>query len=201
MMTMKNPIVNHRLLISFLTVILIISGELGAQVYRDNQVEPERLMDLLDISPGMFIGEAGAGSGYLTLYLAKRVRNAGHIYANDIDPDSLEKLKSKAEKENMANITCVTGESDDPLFPKRDLDMIIMLHSFHEFENHVEWLKNAKKYIRTDGRIVILDAWFDDGRIMTKEFIEATAAEAGYVLDMYDPYLRNVHVFVLRIED
>ena len=198
---MKNPLIYHRLLISILTVFLILTSKGCAQAYRDNQVEPERLMDLLDISPGMFIGEAGAGSGYLTLYLAKRVRNAGHIYANDIDPDPLEKLKSKAEKENLANITCVTGESDDPLFPKRDLDMIIMLHSFHEFENHVRWLKNAKKYIRPDGRVVILDAWFDDGRIMTKDFIEATAADAGYILDMYDPYLRNVHVFVLKIED
>ena len=184
--------------LSIFGVILLVGQTLSCQSYRDNQVEPDRLLNILGVEKGMKIGEAGAGSGYLTIYLAEKVGGTGHIYANDIDDSPLQTLKTKAAGRDLTNITTVAGEQDDPLFPVNDLDMVVMLQAFHEFENKVDWLKNAKKYLKPDGSLVILDAWFDDGRTMTKEFIEETADKAGYQFDSYDPYLRNVHIFVLK---
>jgi tRNA A58 N-methylase Trm61 len=43
----------------------------------------------------MIIGEAGAGDGYLTFFLSRRVGASGRIYANDIDPGSLRRLEDR----------------------------------------------------------------------------------------------------------
>ena len=93
---------------------------------RDSWQQPERIIDSLEIKPGMAIGEAGAGDGYFTFHLAKRVGDTGKIFANDIDRGALDDLEKRAERETVTNIMTLLGEVDDPLFPEGQMDMIIM---------------------------------------------------------------------------
>jgi len=44
---------------------------------------PEQIMDSIGVKPGMRIGEAGAGQGYFTFPLARRVGPKGIVFAND----------------------------------------------------------------------------------------------------------------------
>jgi predicted methyltransferase len=62
---------------------------------RDTQLQPERVMDAVGIRPGMVIGEAGAGRGYFTFKLARRVGDTGRIYANDIDESALAHVRER----------------------------------------------------------------------------------------------------------
>ena len=188
------------LILPFLLVaVLLTAPTISCQSYRDERVEPERLLNILAIKEGMKIGEAGAGSGYLTMFLAEKVGSSGHIYANDIDENVLRRLENNALSKGFNNITTVLGVKDDPKFPAEDLEMIVMLRAFHEFENKVEWLINASPYLAKDGSLIILDGWFDDGRTMTKEFIEDVAEKSGYRLESYDPYLSNLFIFKLKL--
>src|SRR5687768_3882756 len=41
---------------------------------------------LLQIKPGMKVGEVGAGSGYLARYISEKVGPDGHVYANELAP-------------------------------------------------------------------------------------------------------------------
>jgi len=66
---------------------------------RDKDHQPERVMDVVGVKPGMIIGEVGAGSGYFTFKLAKRVEESGHVFANDISSSALRSLGEKCEKE------------------------------------------------------------------------------------------------------
>ena len=85
-------------------------------------LDVEAAMDAVGVQPGMAVGEAGAGSGYFTLPMAKRVGKAGMVYANDIDRRSLRSLEARAKSDGLANVHTVVGEIDNPLFPRRDLD-------------------------------------------------------------------------------
>ena len=53
---------------------------------RDRDLQPERIMDTIKLDKGMIVGEAGAGYGYFTFKMSKRVGSTGIVFANDIDP-------------------------------------------------------------------------------------------------------------------
>ena len=110
---------------------------------RDSWQQPDRIMDAVGMKPGMIVGEAGAGDGYLTFHLAERVGESGHVYANDINKRVLGKIEDRCKKEKLSNITTIVGEVADPLFPMGKLDLVIMLRAFHDFTEPVEWMRNV----------------------------------------------------------
>ncbi len=117
----------------------------------------ERAMDAAGIAPGMIVGEAGAGDGYFTLPMARRVGPAGAVYANDISKRALTSLAANATSEQLRNVHTVEGTIDDPRFPRQDLELVVVVHAFHDFSRPVEWLVNAKKYLRPGGTVAIID--------------------------------------------
>jgi len=155
-------------------------------------------MDTVGVKPGMIIGEAGAGRGYLTFKLSKRVGDEGKIYANDIDKSVLRAIENRCKREGVGNITTVVGEVEDPLFPETALDMIIMLHAFHDFTKKVEWLKNAKKYMKESASLVIIDR-HDSHTRLNKERVQELGKEAGYLLAQYETFLSSDYIYVFKI--
>jgi len=117
----------------------------------------ERAMDVAGVTPGMVVGEAGAGDGYFTLPMARRVGPAGAVYANDISRRALDRLASNATREGLANIQVVVGDVDDPRFPRRDLELVVIVHAFHDFTQPVEWLRNVRKYLKPGAAVAIID--------------------------------------------
>ena len=117
----------------------------------------ERAMDVVGVAPGMVVGEAGAGDGYFTLPMARRVGSAGAVYANDISGRALDRLESNARREGLANIQVVAGVVDDPRFPRQDLELVVIVHAFHDFSQPVEWLRNVRRYLRSGATVAIID--------------------------------------------
>jgi ubiquinone/menaquinone biosynthesis C-methylase UbiE len=143
----------------------------------------ERAMDAVGVAPGMVVGEAGAGDGYFTLPMARRVGAEGAVYANDISRRALDRLESNARREQIDNIHVVEGDVDDPRFPRRDLELVVVVHAFHDFSQPVEWLRNVKKYLRPGAAVAIIDrdpGQGAEGHFWTRERILGYAASAGF---------------------
>jgi ubiquinone/menaquinone biosynthesis C-methylase UbiE len=143
----------------------------------------ERAMDAAGVAPGMVVGEAGAGDGYFTLPMARRVGAAGAVYANDISRRALDSLASNARREKLDNIHPVVGDVDDPRFPRHDLELVVIVHAFHDFSQPVEWLKNATKYLRPGAAVAIIDRDPDqgaEGHFWPRDRIVRYAEQAGY---------------------
>jgi ubiquinone/menaquinone biosynthesis C-methylase UbiE len=143
----------------------------------------ERAMDAAGVAPGMVVGEAGAGDGYFTLPMARRVGPAGAVYANDISSLALDQLASNARREQLDNIHTALGDPDDPLFPRRDLELVVVVHAFHDFSQPVEWLRNARKYLRPGATVAIIDRDPSQGaerHFWPRERIVGYAEEAGF---------------------
>ena len=77
------------------------------QTEREQWQPPEQIMDSIGVKPGMIIGEPGAGSGYFTFHLSKRVGEKGKVYANDISRSSLNEIEIRAKREGINNIVTV----------------------------------------------------------------------------------------------
>jgi ubiquinone/menaquinone biosynthesis C-methylase UbiE len=185
--------------IAIFSAILCLTLIGSAQSRRDKRDQPEKLMDIAGVKPGMSIGEAGAGRGYLTFHLSRRVGEMGRIYANDIDKKSLQYIIDRCEREGVKNIETVLGEIADPCYPVTDLDMVVMIYAFHDFTEKEEWLKNVKKYMKKDASVVIFDG--QDAHIgMNEELVANLGRSAGFQLVHHDKIHGGLWVYILRIK-
>jgi SAM-dependent methyltransferase len=169
-----------------------------------NRQPPDRIMDAIGLKPGMVIGEVGAGRGRFTVHLAKRVGEAGKIYANDIDKTSLEYLRDRCKKNGTTNIEAVLGKVDDPLFPKAALDMVFMILTYHHLEKPVALLKNLIPSLKPGATVVVVDPdpTKDNDRSghesTSKEKMQKEAEEAGFELLRTETFLAKDNIFILR---
>ena len=169
-----------------------------AQYHRDKRDQPEKLLDIAGVKPGMFIGEAGAGEGYLTFFLSRRVGKKGKIYANDINAKALQKIKTRCKMEDVKNIETVLGRISDPCFPTK-LDQIIMLFAFHDFTEKEAWLNNVKKYMKEHTNVVIFDRQ-DTHTGMSKKLVSELGENAGFKLVRHDRLHNGIWIYILNID-
>lgn len=173
---------------------------------RDSWQQPGRIMDSLGIRHGMIIGEAGAGDGYFTFHLSKRVGEEGKIYANDIDKGALQRINDRCKREDVRNITTIVGEVDDPLFPEGELDCVVIIMAFHDFEKPVEWMKNVIPSMKPDAFLAIIDpdpqkVRHDRSHFMSKEKILATMQKTDFALVRMLTFLERDNIYVFRLKN
>lgn len=171
----------------------------SAQSRRDKRDQPEKLIDIASVKPGMSIGEAGAGEGYFTFHLSRRVGEKGRIYANDIDKEALQKLNNRCKLEGVKNIQTVLGEIADPCFPVTELDMVIMLYAFHDFTEKEAWLKNVKKYMKDEANLLIFDGQ-DAHTGMSKELVAELGGKTGFKLVRHTQLHSGIWIYILNFD-
>src|ERR1700740_3130522 len=69
---------------------------------RDRAGEAQRVMNLLGVKAGLAVADIGAGSGYYAVRLARRVGPTGHVFAEDVVPEYLERLARRVANEGLA---------------------------------------------------------------------------------------------------
>jgi ubiquinone/menaquinone biosynthesis C-methylase UbiE len=176
---------------------------LGAES-RDTWQQPDKVLEVIGIKPGMVIGEPGAGKGYYTFRLARKVGPTGKIYANDIVEKELKHIKKRAKKEGFTNIVTIKGEIEDPLFPGDELDMVFMSYVLHDMDRPVAFLKNLRAYLKPDTPLVILEQspekTGDTGHFWKKEKILKTVKAAGYRLERIEDFLPKDNIYFFYME-
>jgi len=169
---------------------------------RDSWQQPERVMDAIGVKAGMTIGEVGAGKGYFTFKLARRVGNGGKIFANDIDQAAMASIESRCKDEGIKNIEIIQGKIDDPCFPEAKMDMVFMSFVFHLLEKPVELLKNLKPSMKPEATLVIIDP--RKARItpqVEKMKIIEPSAEAGFELLRKETFVDRANIYIFRQKD
>jgi len=168
---------------------------------RDERLQPERVMDAIGIRPGMVVGEAGAGRGYFTFKLARRVGPTGKVYANDIDREALDHVRQVCRDEGIGNIETVVGEVEDPLFPVSGLELVMLVYALHDFSRPVAFLQNLKKYLKPNGTVVILDQDPEssgDNHFLARQRLVELLTESGYELARDERFLEKDLLLVFR---
>ena len=170
---------------------------------RDRDLQPDKIMDIIGLQQGMIVGEAGASYGYFTFKMSKRVGNTGIVYANDIDSDALKLIEEKCKLEKITNIKTVLGTVDDPLYPKNNLDMVVVFDCLFEFSQPVKWMQNTRNYLKPEGKLVIVDP--DPSKIgssehfLSRKEIHDFARESGFAyIEVDDSFLKSHMIIVLQ---
>jgi ubiquinone/menaquinone biosynthesis C-methylase UbiE len=132
---------------------------------RVKEEEPAKLIEALAVKPGMTVADVGAGSGYHCFLLSPLVGDKGTIIASDIQPEMLKLIEDKAKKKNVTNIKTVKGTNKDPKLPAGEVDLIIMVDVYHEFEFPFEMTEKLIEALKPEGRLVFVEFKAEDDKV------------------------------------
>ena len=170
---------------------------------RVTEEEPDLALDAIRITPGSVVADVGAGSGYMTVKMAKRVGPGGKVYANDIQLEMLSRLRQRLMREKITNVETVLGTAEDPKLPSEALDLILMVDVYHEFSEPQAMLRRMRDALKPDGRLVLLEYRKEDPAIPIRLEHKMSVAEAkleveaeGYTLSKVDEVLPRQHILV-----
>jgi ubiquinone/menaquinone biosynthesis C-methylase UbiE len=170
---------------------------------RDQEEDPDLAIRLLRIQRGSTIADVGAGSGNITIRLAKVVGPTGKVYANDIQPGMLEILQKNVARAKLTNIVPVLGAIDDPKLPADSLDLAIMVDVYHEFAEPQRMLQRLREAIKPGGRLVLLEYRAEDPDVpilrehkMSKAQVKQEVEHEGFKQSRVFDDLPWQHLFV-----
>ena len=172
---------------------------------REGEEHPDQALDAIGIERGSVVGDVGAGVGYMTWRMAERVGPSGVVYAEDIQPEMLEKLKSNMRERHIANVREVLGAIDDPKLPPNTLDLVLLVDVYHEFSEPEKMLDHIREALKPGGRLVLLEYRAEDPKVpirpehkMTVEQVRAEAQPEGYHFVRAIETLPEQHIIVFR---
>jgi SAM-dependent methyltransferase len=135
----------------------IVSPQWSDEAARDAAHEADTVMALLGLRAGMVVADIGAGSGYYVARMARRVGATGMVYGQDIMPRYLKYLRERVDRDELRNVRLALGEPHDPRLPKASLDVVTMIHMYHEIEQPFGLLANLVPSLKPGARIAVLD--------------------------------------------
>lgn len=126
---------------------------------RDTWQKPDQIMDALGIADGSTVADIGAGAGWFTIILARRVGPNGTVYAEDVQRQMLEAIRRRVSREGLLNVQGRLGTSTDPRLPERAIDAILVVDMYSEVDvdDRVTFLRNLVRALKPNGRIGIVN--------------------------------------------
>ncbi len=119
-------------------------------------------MDALGIADGGVVADLGAGGGWFTVRLARRVGPNGTVYAQDIQPQMIEAINRRVQHEGVSNVRTVMGTPVDPRLPT-GLDAVLIIDAYHEMDDPMRpeivrtLLSRVAASLKPQGRVGVVD--------------------------------------------
>lgn len=156
-----------------------IMGYQGAAwLERENREKEERtdvLIKSLNLQKGMVIADVGAGTGYLSRRMADSVGKSGAVYATDVQPEMIAKLKSFTK--NYPNVKPVLSETRQVNLAANTLDMAIMVDVYHELEYPYEVVQSIIAALKPNGKLVLVEYRAESDSVPIKQTHKMTEAQ------------------------
>jgi ubiquinone/menaquinone biosynthesis C-methylase UbiE len=172
---------------------------------REAEEAPDQALDSLGIRAGMTVADVGAGTGYMALRMARRVGPTGKVYANDLQPEMLQKLRARSQREKLANVETVQGTEADPKLPSNTMDLVLLVDVYHEFSEPQAMLAKIRESLKPEGRLVLLEYRKEDPAIpiriehkMSVPEVKTEVEAEGFKLDRVIEKLPRQHIIVFR---
>lgn len=157
----------------------------------DSETEVERLARVLDIEPGDTVADVGAGDGWLSIEIANRVSESGHVFATELSADRREDIRAAVAAAGLDNVTVVeAGERETNLAPEC-CDAIFLRRVYHHLTDTAAMNASFHASLKPGGRLAVIELefegllrpfrgsehWIDDAQVVA----EVTAAGLTHV--------------------
>lgn len=169
---------------------------------REEYQQPDRIMDALAIADGSRVGDIGAGGGWFTVRLARRVGPNGRVFAEDIQRQMIESIQRRVARDGLRNVEPILGTPLDPRLPS-GLDAVLIVDTYPQLDDPVGLLAHVRRSLKPTGRVGVVDYKKDrlgpgpdlDERLEPEAVIR-DAEKAGLVLLAHETFLRYQYLLV-----
>jgi SAM-dependent methyltransferase len=174
---------------------------------RQKWQKPEEIMDRLNIAEGSKVADIGAGAGWFTIRLARRVGPNGKVYAQDLQHEMIVAIGRRVRREGLRNVDVVQGDESSPNLPHQALDAVLVVDVYPEVEpkKRVRFLQNLAAALRPKGLIGIVNYKPGSGGPgpdtprVPSESVERDAKEANLRVVPHQTVLRYQYLIVLGL--
>lgn len=171
---------------------------------RDLWQPPDRIMDAMGIADASVVADIGAGSGWFTIRLARRVGPRGLVYAEDVQSEMFNAISRRVQREGLTNVRPVLGRGSDPRLPAGAIDAVLIVDAYHEVQDGVTMLANLARALKPQGRIGVVDFRLDgtgpgpapDERV-SPDVVVKDAEKAGLRLIRQEAFLQYQYFLIL----
>ena len=157
---------------------------------------------LIAVKPGMKVGEVGAGSGYLSRYIAEKVGAEGHVYANELEPKMVAYMNERAAKEGRKNFTAIRGTPTATGFQPESLDAVAVVYALSFFDDREAMLKSIYASLKSGGAFLVVDLPSEqvNGRMVgiDADDVIALAAAAGLARERENGLVPGHYALIFR---
>ncbi len=98
----------------------------------------------------------GCGPGSYTFFLARMVGEAGKVYAVDIHPLAVRKIKDIVSRKHLKNVEAVCSDRETGL-PDNSADVVLLYDSFHALNDPDGVLKELHRILKPGGILSFQD--------------------------------------------
>jgi protein-L-isoaspartate O-methyltransferase len=157
-----------------------VMGHLAADWLERPEREAEEktalLIESLKFRPGETVADIGAGTGYHTRRIAKKVSPGGTVYAVEIQREMLDLLTNSLSRIGITNVVPVLGTITDPNLPL-PVDTILLVDVYHEFDHPYEMTAAMCRALKPGGRLVFVEFRGEDEKVPIKRVHKMTEAQ------------------------
>lgn len=144
---------------------------------REREEQPDRVIDSLRIPRGSTVIDLGAGVGYFSWRLAKRVGPQGKVIAVDIQPEMLDMLEENMSERGISNVEGVLGTESDPRLPEGVAELALLVDVYHELADPIATMGHVRRALKPGGRLVVVEYRKEEPWIPIHPLHKMTVAE------------------------
>jgi len=150
---------------------------------REEEENVTAAIDNMKLKPGMVVADIGAGSGYYSFRIAKKV-NTGKVYAVEVQDEMIEALKNAKKNLQDKVVEVIKGDSLSVNLSDNSVDLAIMVDVYHELEYPHEILQSLKKALKPTGKILLIEYRSEDSAIPIKALHKMSVAQASKEMEV-----------------
>jgi ubiquinone/menaquinone biosynthesis C-methylase UbiE len=135
--------------------------------FRDLRLPRLNILKEVGIKPGFHVLDYGCGPGSYIVPLAELVGESGKIYALDIHPLAIQKVKDIASKEHLANVETILSDWQTGL-PDNTLDAVLLYDIFHHLSAPDGVLKELHRVLKLNGILSFGDHHMKENEIVSQ---------------------------------
>ena len=132
---------------------------------REKEEQTTEMIELLNLKPGDVAADIGAGTGYITWRMARKVAPNGKVYAQEVQQEMLDMVAENMKKRGVTNVIFTLGTATDAKLPTNALDLIIMVDVYHEFDHPYEMGESLVRALKPGGRLVFVEFRKEDPNV------------------------------------
>jgi ubiquinone/menaquinone biosynthesis C-methylase UbiE len=150
---------------------------------REQEEQPEKMLDALKIAGGATVADVGAGVGYTSLRLARRVGPTGTVLATDVQPQMLRMLAENLKVAGVKNVRPIRASQSETGLPEGAVDLALMVDVYHECTDPETVLQGLRKALKPGGRLVLVEFRGEDPEVPIKPEHKMTVAQVRRELE------------------